>query len=82
MNKIIEVRVLRDYHVWLKFHDGFEKTINVRPFIGKGFTQELLDKTEFDKVRIEEGGGIAWENGYGMCPNFLRKLEEEAVDKS
>jgi hypothetical protein len=24
-------------------------------------------------VTLEEGGGIAWPNGYDFCPNFLRE---------
>jgi hypothetical protein len=77
MNEIKEFEVLPNYHIWLKFHDGYEKTINVRPHIGKGFTNELLDENEFKKVRIEEGGGLEWENGFDMCPNYLRELDEE-----
>jgi hypothetical protein len=23
-------------------------------------------------VTLEDGGGIAWSNGYDFCPNFLR----------
>ncbi|MFN6944945.1 MAG: DUF2442 domain-containing protein [Cytophagaceae bacterium] len=77
MNEIIEFEVLSNYHIWLKFQDGHAKTVNIRPHIGKGFTQELLDGKEFKKVRIEEGGGLEWENGFDMCPNYLRQLDEE-----
>ncbi len=77
MNEVIEIRALQDYYIWLRFKDGEEKIVNLRPFLGKGFTAELLDTSKFEKVFIEPGGGIAWENGYDFCPNFLKELKSE-----
>lgn len=77
MNEVVDLRVLQDYRIWLRFKDGEEKIINFRPFIGKGFTAELLDKEKFQKAFIEPGGGIAWENGYDFCPNYLKELAGE-----
>jgi hypothetical protein len=74
MNEVIEIQALQDHHVWLRFKDGEEKTVNLRPFLGKSFTAKLLDQSKFEKVFIEPGGGIAWENGYDFCPNFLKGL--------
>ena len=80
MNEVVELKALNDYRVWLRFNDGEEKVINLHPYIGKGFTTELLDYNKFKQVFIEPGGGIAWENGYDFCPNYLKELsaEEEA----
>lgn len=77
MNEVIELKVLNDYRIWLKFNDGEEKVINFRPYLGKGFTADLLDYEKFKQVFIEPGGGIAWENGYDFCPNYLKELVEE-----
>ncbi len=77
MNQVIELNVLDNYRIWLKFNDGAEKIINFRLFLGKGFTSDLLDYEKFKKVFIEPGGGIAWENGYDFCPNYLKELAEE-----
>ena len=74
MNEVIELTVLADYQVWLKFNDGEEKIVDLRPHIGEGFTAELLDYEKFKEVFIEPGGGIAWKNGYDFCPNYLREL--------
>jgi len=27
----------------------------------------------FRQVMLEDGGGIAWPNGYDFCPNFLAR---------
>lgn len=79
MNEVIELKVLEDYRIWIKFADGDEKVINFRPLIGKGFTAELLDMENFRKVFIEPGGGLSWENGYDFCPNYLKELTNETI---
>lgn len=77
MNKIIEVEVLHNYNIWLKFHDGYEKIVNLKLLFGRGFTKELLEDNNFNKVKIELGGGLEWYNGYDICPNFLRGMPEQ-----
>ncbi|HKL34133.1 MAG TPA: DUF2442 domain-containing protein [Tangfeifania sp.] len=75
MNEIVEIKVLKNFNVWMKFNDGEEKIVCLRGLIGKGFTNELLDYSKFKKMFIEPGGGIAWENGFDICPNFLKEYE-------
>lgn len=74
MNEVVEIKILENYHIWIKFRDGLEKIVDLKPFIGKGIFKELLEKEYFYKVFIEPGGGIAWYNGFDICPNFLREL--------
>ena len=40
---MINIKPLENYLIWLRFSDGEEKVVNLKPFIGKGFTKELLD---------------------------------------
>ena len=77
MNEIIEFEILSNYHIWLKFKDGYEKVVNIKPLIGQGFTKELMEDNNFTKVTIESGGGLEWYNGYDICPNFLREMPAE-----
>ena len=77
MNQVVELKVLDGYRIWLKFSDSEEKVVDFRPYIGKGFTEELLNPDKFKQVAIEPGGGIAWDNGYDFCPNFLKELADE-----
>ena len=73
MNKIIEINLAGDFIVSLKFNDGESKTINFEPLIGKGISAQLLDKEYFQKVSIDNGGGLEWPNGMDFCPNFLKE---------
>ena len=45
--------------------------IDIQSFIGKGISAVLKDVLYFRQVSLEDGGGIAWPNGYDFCPNFL-----------
>jgi hypothetical protein len=74
MNEVLQIKVLDNYQIWIRFLDGTEKKINFRKFLGSGITEELLNYENFKKVTIEPGGGIAWYNGYDFCPNYLKKL--------
>jgi outer membrane protein W len=80
MNRVKKMEVLSSCCIWLQFQDGFESEIDLQPFIGKGISKKLLKKKEFNKVSIESGGGLVWENGFDICPNFLRQLAEEKSD--
>lgn len=59
------------------FADGFSAVIDLKSHIGAGFTSELLDPARFAEVGTEPGGGIAWPNGFDICPEFLRELAEK-----
>ena len=74
MYETINIKALDNYQIWIKFNDGQEKVVDIRPFLNKGIAKDLLDPEKFNQVKIDSGGGIYWANGYDFCPNFLRSL--------
>jgi hypothetical protein len=78
MENIIEIRPLNNYNIWVKFEDEFTATVNLKPFIQSGISSKLIDNNYFNNVKIDEFGGIAWENGFDFCPNFLRQYIESS----
>ena len=78
MEAIIDVKPLDKYVLWVLFADNFNATVSIKPFITSGISTKLLDIEYFNQVKIDEFGGIAWENGFDFCPNFLRELINEA----
>jgi hypothetical protein len=74
METVIEVIPLENYLLRIVFADKFDTTINIRPFITTGISTKLLDYNYFKQVRIDEFGGITWDNGFDFCPNYLREL--------
>jgi len=79
MDKVVSVKALENYLLEIEFADRLRKVIDIRPFIGEGISAALKDKAYFRQVKLEDGGGIAWPNGYDFCPNFLRD-DVPAVD--
>jgi hypothetical protein len=72
MDRVIFVKALDNHLLEIEFADGFRKIIDIRPFIRNGISAALTDESYFRRVALEDGGGIAWPNGYDFCPNFLR----------
>ena len=77
MESIIEVRPLENYHIWIRFADNFDATIDVKPYITTGISTKLLEVEYFNQVKTDEFGGITWQNGFDFCPNYLRELIAE-----
>ncbi|MDX2189467.1 MAG: DUF2442 domain-containing protein [Bacteroidota bacterium] len=78
MNKIINiisVTPLENYQLHIEFEDGLNKKINVLPFIKNGISKYILDLNNFKKVKAENGY-VIWDNGYDLCPVFLRELDQ------
>ena len=38
------------------------------------YVKPLGDETFFKTVKIDEAGGIVWDNGFDFCPVFLRQI--------
>ena len=79
MEKVIEIKPLDNFEIWVLFADHYSAKINVRPFITSGSSLKLLDTDFFQKVRIDEFGGIVWENGFDFCPNYLREFTDKLM---
>lgn len=72
MNRVVKVHPVQKYLLKLTFSDGFQKVVDLAPFIDDGLSAALAEEKYFQLVKIESGGGIYWPNGYDFCPNFLR----------
>jgi hypothetical protein len=77
MEAIKEVKPLEGYFIWVLFSDNFTATIDIKPFISTGISAKLSDYEYFKNVKVDEFGGITWENGFDFCPNYLRELTEK-----
>ena len=77
MNTVTQVVAKPANHLLLTFADGFRAEIDLRPLLTKGIALELIAPERFEEVVTEPGGGIAWPNGFDVCPEFLRELAEK-----
>lgn len=72
--RIITAEPLPTWHIKVQFADGLEKVMDLSPFIREsGISAPLRDEDYFAQLFVEEGGGLAWPNGFDFCPVFLRQ---------
>lgn len=77
MNTVIQVAPKPGNQLLLTFADGFQAVVDLTPLLTKGIALELATPQRFSEVKTEPGGGIAWPNGFDLCPEFLRQLAEK-----
>ena len=71
MPKIVEVRILGDYDIYIKYETGEEKVYNMERLIkNHKFYNHLSDKEKFKKIKIV-GDIIEWETGEDISPEAL-----------
>lgn len=72
MYRIVEVKPLPGFKVWLKFSDGIEGEVDLSDLIGKGVFEAWNDPKGFESVFIDpESHTIAWPGGIDLCPDSL-----------
>lgn len=73
LKDIIEVRVLGQYRIHIRFEDGVEGELDLARMIDfTGVFAPLKDRREFAKVRVDpELGTIVWPNGADLDPDVL-----------
>lgn len=92
MHKIIEVKPLKNYKVWIKFSDSVEGEVDLSHLAGKGVFSKWNDIDYFNSVYIDkESHTLCWEGEIDLCPdnlyakvlnvNPLAILEEKIVVK-
>ena len=86
MFKILEVRALPDYRLWLRYQDGVEGEVDLSDIAGRGVFSAWNDRRFFESVRIDDSGALVWGEDLDLCPDaiYLRltgKTPEEVFPK-
>jgi len=69
---VIEARHVKDYRVWLRFHDGTEGEIDLKDALWGEVFEPLKHPSFFQKLRVDpELHTIVWPNGADLAPEFL-----------
>ena len=82
--KVVEVRPLEDYRLWLRFQDGVSGTVDLSAELWGPMFEPLKDMMLFAQVAIHpELETITWPNGAGLAPEFLhvRRLPSQYGQK-
>jgi len=69
--RIIEVKALEKYYIYIKFKTGEERVYNMEEHINDiKFYHKLKERKYFEKVR-PRGCSIEWEDGEDVAPENL-----------
>ncbi len=70
---IIEVKVVKDYVIRLRFENGVEGEIDVSTLVPfQGIFAQLEDTDYFATVQVNSNlGTIVWDNGADLSPEYL-----------
>ena len=71
MFRPIEVKVLKDYRLWLRYDDGAQGEVDLADLAGCGVFRAWLDRKVFEAVHIDESGALAWPGNIDLCPDSL-----------
>ena len=74
MAKLVDVDTCGTVSVHLKYSDKLEGKVDLAKTIQRNGYDQLYDKSEFDKVFIDEyTNELCWPSGVRMCANALYK---------
>ncbi|MBI4672759.1 MAG: DUF2442 domain-containing protein [Chloroflexi bacterium] len=68
--RVQAVRANPDYTITLWFTNGEIRQFDVKPYLDKGFFQELRELHIFNTVKPFLGS-VQWQNGQDFCPDTL-----------
>ena len=71
MFKVIQVKALPDYQLWLKFEDGVQGKVDLSHLVGKGVFALWNDVQAFQDVYIGPYGELAWSDEIDLCLDAL-----------
>ena len=72
MLKIIAVRPLPSFKIWVKFQDGVEGQVDLSGLVGKGVFSKWKEPGFFESVFIDkESHTVAWPGGIDLSPESL-----------
>ena len=77
--KVVEVKPLEGYRLWLRFNDGTSGTVDMSGELWGPMFEPLKDKTLFAQAAIHpELETVTWPNGADLAPEFLYEQAAQA----
>ncbi len=67
MVKLVSVKALPGYKLFLKYEDGISGELDLSKHVGKGVFLSLKDPNRFCKVYIGEANQISWSDEVDIC---------------
>jgi hypothetical protein len=74
MPKLVQVKSLPNYRIWVRYSDGIEGEADLSHLVGRGVFSYWDIGHNFEQVHIGPGGAIAWSDQIDLCPDAIYLL--------
>ena len=71
MPRLVEVKALPQYQLWLRYDDGVQGDVDLSDLVGHGVFQAWTDSAVFNAVRLGSHGAIEWSPDLDLCPDAM-----------
>ena len=72
--ELVDAKYIKDFIVWVRFDDGVQGEIDLKPELYGPVFEPLLDPSQFRKFFIHpEFHTLVWESGADIAPEFLNE---------
>jgi len=79
--RITNAQVAGSHRLELRFNDGTERTVDVRPLLSGPVFEPLQSPEFFARARLDEVcGTVTWPNGADLAPESLYELADVSAD--
>ncbi len=73
MPKVVQVRALGGYRLYVRFDDGTAGEIDLKGRLFGPVFEPLIDEKMFQQVFVDEFGAIAWPCGADLAPDGVHR---------
>ena len=78
--RVVEVRPLDGYRLWLRFQDGIFGIVDLSGELWGAVFEPLKDQALFAQVSVHpELDTVTWPNGADLAPEFLYRAAQQTV---
>ena len=71
MFRLVEVRALSGYRLYVRFSDGVEGEADLSDLVGKGVFEAWRDTRFFERAQVGPGRQLRWDDEIEVCPDAL-----------
>lgn len=82
MTRATRVWTIPGYRLHIRYADGTAIEYSMADMLEGPLFGQLADAGAFARVRVDELGGIEWENGASLAPEFVAELARLAPNRS
>lgn len=80
--ELVDAKYIKDFIVWVRFDDGVQGEIDLKPELYGPVFEPLLDPSQFRKFFIHpEFHTLVWESGADIAPEFLHEKAQSCGNR-